>query len=407
LSVGWFWAAVLLVLPGCNAVFGLDETQQAPNLDRGGIPRNFAVFCDIESRSSPRRCATDTEVANVNPLNGSSQDDQGNLILPQSRAAVALNVRASANLAFDYSQIDTPGYACGGYPQVVTYESPFPEGSAVCVKPIDVFGQGLAHPTADDICIAWCRDRIGSTSAEAASFCNARARASTNYPLTEAEPDFFTFGGSCSPEGALRDDFDNPMHPIFIDPRRNSEPVDWDPASLMFVSTGPLSNSLTRVKPTNGISDAGAASLQTIRSGDAYVQFTANERDTRRMIGLSFGSATDTDPTFNNVGYAIDLGNDGIVRVVENGVSKGAFGAYSVTGPETFRVTVKDMNDPDRTATITYARTSASCEPGVSCPETVFYTHTGAPAVYPFHVDTSFTHDGGTVTNVRIVHKKR
>src|SRR5687768_18460525 len=95
LEAGWGHAAVLiglLVLPGCNQIYGLDETQVAGNLRRGGEPQNYAVLCDIESRRTPRRCATPEEVAS-------------GMFVSQSSAAVALTVRQTGvgNASLDYS----------------------------------------------------------------------------------------------------------------------------------------------------------------------------------------------------------------------------------------------------------------------------------------------------------------
>ena len=57
----------------------------------------------------------------------------------------------------------------------------------------------------------------------------------------------------------------------------------------------------------------------------------------------------------------------------------------------------------DGTAAITYSRVNGSCVPGTPCPDTVFYTHTGAPATYPLRVDASFREQNATLANVSIV----
>ena len=76
-----------LALPNCNQVWGLDGTKGAPDVQRlnpGGLPRQYAILCDIESRRVPRRCATAGEVA-------------ADAFVTQSSGAVALTVRQTHN----------------------------------------------------------------------------------------------------------------------------------------------------------------------------------------------------------------------------------------------------------------------------------------------------------------------
>jgi hypothetical protein len=71
------------------------------------------------------------------------------------------------------------------------------------------------------------------------------------------------------------------------------EPVVWTNAVGVSVS----GNNLSKTAAAGW--DAGAASVQTIRDGYGYVEFTATETDTHRMCGLSYGddsrSYTDID----------------------------------------------------------------------------------------------------------------
>jgi len=42
LAVGWLWLAVLLVLPACDRVFGIEEVPNStPNLVQGTPPRTL------------------------------------------------------------------------------------------------------------------------------------------------------------------------------------------------------------------------------------------------------------------------------------------------------------------------------------------------------------------------------
>lgn len=404
LTSAWFWVAVLLVLPGCQLIFKLQPPPpEESNFQPGPTPRNYAIFCDIESRTAgeERRCATAEEAGTG-----------VGLFMPQSRAAVALNRGESGmgNVALDFS--DEAKASCSGLPMVVTYVGSYPQGLPLCVNFNQTIGPDpLPYRNADDVCVAFCKDhygsRLGNPIPDVDSFCENTARASTNYPF-DGEPELFGFGGflaACTAEGALLNEFD--VEPAYIDPRRIPEPVVWDPASLIGVGvSGAQSNTLTRTAPTSGLFDAGAASLQVIAQGDGFVEFTAVERNLRRVIGLTPGAPPDTNPAFADVEFGIDLGPDGLVRVVESGTTRGTFGPYSVGGPQTFRVSVTANNDVGRTATVRYSSIAGSCNPGTPCAETVFYTSTLRPT-YPLLVDTSFNQQGGSVANVRLVRIKR
>ncbi|PYR73389.1 MAG: hypothetical protein DMF86_20700 [Acidobacteria bacterium] len=146
---------------------------------------------------------------------------------------------------------------------------------------------------------------------------------------------------------------------------------------------------LVRTAATTNNFDAGAASSQTITSGDGYVQFTAVDVGTARLCGLSNGAPPDTDPSFQNISFGIDVFKDGRFYVFEQGTKiagpdlNQSFGPY-VAG-ETFRVHVKD--NFDGTANVTYSRLTASCTDGSPCPET-------------------FREQSGTLSNARLVQIK-
>jgi hypothetical protein len=403
-----YWGQVavvlsLLVAPGCDKIIGLTPPPppDPPPLNPGSPPRTYAILCDIERKSEPRRCATPEEVSS-------------GAIIPQSSAAVALNVRATSNASLDYS-VDAKA-ACGGLPQVVTYEGAYPEGAPACVKYLEVIGPGRPYANPNAVCVAVCNDlhRVNdlyqATPSEAQAFCQKNARASTNFPISDDDVGLFGLGGflgACAPEGVLRPDFDldDPQQPALIDPRRVSDPVEWDPATLVGVTVvGSAGNNLERTKAGSGVFDAGAASSQVIDSGDAYLEFKATETNRRRRIGLAFGNAPNPDPGANHIAFGIELGGDGIARVVEGGAIKATYGNY--TAGQTFRINVKDDNSSG-TATISYSTLMAPCPPGVPCAENVFYTHaSAAPVSYPFHTDTSFFVLGGTLTDVRILRIK-
>ena len=83
-------------------------------------------------------------------------------------------------------------------------------------------------------------------------------------------------------------------------------------------------NSLTKTA-ASAWGNAGAASTQQIVSGNGYVELTASESATSRMLGLSNGNSS--------VSYEdIDFGlyqRMGEIRVYESGTLKGTFGTYA------------------------------------------------------------------------------
>ncbi len=123
-------------------------------------------------------------------------------------------------------------------------------------------------------------------------------------------------------------------------------------------------NSLTKTAAT-AWGNAGAVSTQQIASGDGYVEFTASETTTYRMLGLSNGN---TDTSYQDIDFAIDLIANGQVAVFESGTQKAAAAS---TSPATSSASRRER-----------ARSSTHKN------GTVFYTSTQTPT-YPLLVDTS------------------
>ena len=364
----WFWAAAFLVLPNCS----LDTTipAVASNVNRGDPPRTSAVFCDIE-RPAGRRCATPADIAGAVRLN---------------EAAVALVAGRTSMTGLD----DSPAAlaACGGQPQVVEFQGPFPEGSNVCLN-CGVIGPSPApHASNAAVCTAHCLDLFAINDGNvpplpgALAFCTpARARLSTNFPVTGC------FEGACSMTGTLNADFD--------DPRRHPETVIWDHLIGVSASGG----SLVRTAPETGQFDATASSAasQLIAGGDAYVEFTAIETDRARLAGLSSGPAPAGGVTVPDVGFGVLL-EIGQLHVFENNAVAQSFPAYAVG--DRFRVKLRD--NFDGTASVTYARLMGPCVDGSPCSEAIFHTSANL-ATYPVRVDALFRTGGATLTNARIV----
>lgn len=122
--------------------------------------------------------------------------------------------------------------------------------------------------------------------------------------------------------------------------------------------------------------DGGAVSIQTITSGDGYVELTANETNTYRMCGLSNG---DSSPSYTDIDFALYLVAGGVIQVYEGGAYRGQFGTYAAG--DKFRVSVEG-------GVVKYSRNGS-----------VFYTSAVAPT-YPLLVDTSLYSNGATIGNV-------
>ena len=368
LGTGWIWALALLTLPNCALEEG--GLGGPANLDRGPTPESSAVFCDIESSATPRTCATDAEVAAGLRLN---------------EAAEAMVAGRTAPWGIDDSA--TARSHCGGNPEKVVFNGPYPQGMPVCINCSVI---PSPHADAAAVCVAQCLD----TDPGGSGSCNTRARVSVN-----ATSPTFCFGGACSSDAVFIDSF--------VDPRRTSEPVAWQNA-IGVATSGPDNNTLTRTLATDNTFDAGAASSQTIAQADGYVQFIATETNAARLCGLANGAPPDTVPDITDINFAIDLFKDGHFYVFENGTkilgpdsnaaTLGSFGTYAPG--DKFRVYVTRNNDGS--GQITYAKITGPCSDGSPCPEVRFYTSLTS-ATYPLRVDSSFREQNGTLTDVRLV----
>ena len=381
------WAAVLLALPGCS--FQAGGLGPANNLYPGPTPRTSAIFCDIE-KVLGRRCATAADLATGIRL---------------SEAAVALNTGRTSTIGLDESP--EARARCAGQPEAVLFEGPFPEGFPVCVNCGSVVGTA-AYPDVDAACQAQCFDFYGTTAADGTlvpdyppspvvrEFCEARARAAVNQPGNAC------FAGACSEPGTLL--------PDFLDPRRTPEPVIWQ--DLVGVAVGGSGADLIRTAPDSPAGfDAGAASVQQILRGDAFVEFSASRNDQGHVIGFTElpdpcpAPCTDTDPTLASIDVGLALSTGGRVGIVENGTSipgpdlDGTFGPY--TPGERFRVRLRDNSDG--TAVVSFSRLVGPCTPGMLCNEAVFFTRP-ARVSYPLRVDASLRQVTATLTDVRLVH---
>jgi hypothetical protein len=393
-TLGWLVPVAYLALPNCSFNPRVSTCAESANLQPGCPPRQTVVFCDIE-KPLGRHCARQKDL------------DVG---IPLARAAVAFRENEVSTIGLDYSPEALA--RCNGVPEAVTFECPFPDGCPVGIN-CDQIGPGRKYANEDAVCLDRCADLFGETLRNGEflpdvppdpvvrSFCQARARASTN--LGEPCSNLFLFG-ACTAEGALR--------PGFQDPRRHLEPVHWRHRIGVAVS-GARSNTLTKTAPGTGSFDSGAASLDAITTGDAYVEFTAVSTDTARALGLSVGAASelnpDLNPTLAGIGFGIRLSPAGDVFIHESsdqevpgGQPNGAFTTYAAG--DRIRVSLTDNNTNPPTATITYSVIPAACT-GPLCAGIVL--RTAGPAPYPFRVDASLRTPGAVLDDVSMVRIKQ
>jgi hypothetical protein len=386
LGTGWFWLSVVLILPNCS--FSVSAGPDPNNLDRGPFPRDSVVFCDIE-KALGRRCATSTDLATGIRL---------------SEAAIALNEGRTSNVGLDDSAAALA--KCGGEPEAILFEGPFPQGFPVCLNCGVI---GTTYTSGIAACRSRCLDFYGFVVGDddtfvpekppnpsVLDFCNAHAGVSTNMPTSTCFP------GACSTEGTL-------LTSGWTDPRILPEPVVWQ--DLIGVATGGAAGSdLTRTAPLTNGWDAGAVSTQWITGGDAFVEFAVANASQLHVIGLSqipSGCASpcpDTSAHFNPIAFAVHFKFDGRIYLLESGAGivgpdvDGSFGTY-VPG-ERFRVRLRDNGDG--TAQVRYTRLVGACVPGTMCNETDLSV-SATPASYPLRVDTSLFTPGATFTDVRLV----
>jgi hypothetical protein len=136
-------------------------------------------------------------------------------------------------------------------------------------------------------------------------------------------------------------------------------------------------NSLQKTAGCDGCADSGAVSVQTIASGDGYVELEASETNTLRAIGLS---RVNTDPSTGSIDFALWFRQGGYVEVRENNAYR-TDTAYA-TGDK-FRVAVVNNK-------VEYRKNGV-----------VFHTSAGTP-VYPLVADASLLSLNATLSKVVI-----
>jgi hypothetical protein len=149
------------------------------------------------------------------------------------------------------------------------------------------------------------------------------------------------------------------------------DPVSWVAGGGVAIATNTLTKSAV-----NGWGNAGAASSKILPAGDGYVEFTALETNTYRLLGLSIG---DSNWSWDDIDYALYALGNATLQVYERGALRGTFGPY-VSGDK-LRVAVAGN-------VVRYYRNA-----------TLLYTSTVVPA-YPLLVDAALHTNGATLAGV-------
>jgi len=125
--------------------------------------------------------------------------------------------------------------------------------------------------------------------------------------------------------------------------------------------------------------NAGGATTRAIETGDGFIEFSASETTTTRVLGLSHGDAGQSPV---DIDFGIALNADGSLTALENNVSQGDPGTYA-TG-DRFRVELSG-------GSVKYLQNG-----------TLFYTSTQTP-LYPLRGDAAAYDPGATLTDIVIV----
>jgi RHS repeat-associated protein len=153
----------------------------------------------------------------------------------------------------------------------------------------------------------------------------------------------------------------------------STQNVNW--TNTVGVSTA--SNSLTKTTST-GWGNSGAASTQSIVSGDGYVEVTASETNSPRIFGLN---DTDVDQSWASIDFGFELDFNGVIYIFESGNNRGTFGTFS-TGDKLQVAIIGGV--------VKYKKNG-----------TVIYTSSVTPT-YPLKIDTALYSANCTLNNVVI-----
>jgi hypothetical protein len=125
--------------------------------------------------------------------------------------------------------------------------------------------------------------------------------------------------------------------------------------------------------------NSGAASTRALVAGDGFVEFTAFETNTTRMLGFS---RDNSGPDFSDIDFGLYLHSNATVYIVEGGITRGVFGTYAEG--DRLQVAVESGQ-------VLYRRNGV-----------LLYTSSVVP-VYPLLVDAALYTEDATLMDVTIV----
>ena len=159
--------------------------------------------------------------------------------------------------------------------------------------------------------------------------------------------------------------------PVTVSNATSSSGVSWTSLVRVTAST----TALRKTSGCDGCQDAGAISVDTIASGNGYMETTVDQTTTHRVIGLSNGN---TDTTRADIDFGLNFWAGSTVDVRENGLYR-AETSYAIG--DVFRIAVEG-------GVVNFYKNGVR-----------FYRSARAP-VYPLLVDTSFFTLGGSLNGV-------
>ncbi|HJQ69212.1 MAG TPA: fibronectin type III domain-containing protein, partial [Blastocatellia bacterium] len=139
-----------------------------------------------------------------------------------------------------------------------------------------------------------------------------------------------------------------------------------------------VSNSVQKTAGVDQVDDASATSMQTITSGDGFVEFTATDTDKERTCGLNNSNAI--HKSASDINFAIKMSKKKKAWIIEDGVIRAKL-KYKKNS--SFRIAVEGNK-------IKYYKDGA-----------VVHTSLSAP-VYPLMINASLTNTNSSVSNVMI-----
>lgn len=153
-------------------------------------------------------------------------------------------------------------------------------------------------------------------------------------------------------------------------PHAEDQAVTW----TEIVNASVTGTILQKTGGWDGVSDAGAVSMQEISAGDGYVEFTVGEIGTMWLAGLNRASA---DTSWQEIDFAFRFNGGGSADVIESGVYR-AGGDTDYAPGDRFRVSVVNGR-------VRYSKNG------------LFLTESTTPVEYPLALDVSLLSMGATV----------